>query len=259
MENRDRQIRIYVCGRLAISRGSETVQESALPARQGRRLWAFLVRNRQQPIGRIDLAAAIWGDDVPDAWDAVLNGVVSRLRRSLRPIVGDDGPTILGETNRYELRVPTGTVVDFERARMALHRTDVLMRAGVYEQALGEARVATEIAARGFLPGEGGAWVEGERQLLRSVRIHALEYTVEAELARGHADTAEREAEQLIALDPINELSHQLLMRTLAARGNSSGVSQALTECRRVLAAEFLEPSNETVRLATELTSYGNG
>ena len=249
------RLRIYVCGRLAVTLGDAVVPESALAARQGRRLWAYLVLNRAQPVGRLDLASAIWGDDVPDAWDAVLNSVVSRLRRALRPIATPDGPAITGEANRYELRLPAGTIVDFERARAALHRTDVLMRARAFGEVLAEARVAAEIAARGFLPGEGGAWVEGTRRLLRSVQIHALEYTVEAELGRGHGDTAEREAEQLLALDPINERSHQLLMRALAARGNISGIWRALADCRQVLATEHLQPSSETERLARELSN----
>ncbi len=254
MDPADEPLRIFICGRLSLVRGERLVPESAFPARQGRRLWAFLVLHRAQPIGRGDLASAIWGDEAPDSWDDALNALVSRLRRSLRPITRADGPTISGDTGRYELRLPAGTVVDFERSRAALHRTDVLMRQGDAAAALAEARVATEIAARPFLPGEDGAWVEGQRQLLQSVRLHALEYTVEAELARGHADTAEREAEQLLALDPLHEGSHRLLMRVRAARGNDSGVWQALIACRRVLGAEGLAPSRRTELLARELT-----
>jgi DNA-binding SARP family transcriptional activator len=250
-------LRIQICGRLAIQRGDLIVPESALAARQGRRLWAFLVLNRAQPIGRIDLADALWGDDAPDAWDAVLSGVVSRLRTALRPIGGLDGPFIVSEPNRYSLKLPAGAQVDFERARNALHRADVFIRSNDWNMALGEARVAAEIATRGFLPGEAGTWVEGARGMLRSTQQHALSYMVEAELARGHADTAEREAEILVSLDPLNERAHQLLMRSLAARGNYSGVTRALTECRRIMATESLEPSIATVLLAQALATGG--
>ncbi len=60
-------LRVYVCGRLAIARGASALAESAFPARQGRRLWTYLVLHRQQPVSRDDLAAAIWGDAIPDA------------------------------------------------------------------------------------------------------------------------------------------------------------------------------------------------
>ena len=253
MEHESTPFRVYICGRLAVTSGDVTVPEMRFPARQGRRLWAYLVLNRAQPIGRGDLATAIWGDEMPDAWDSALAALVSRLRRCLQPVTTEHGPFIRGETSRYELILPPESIIDFERARAALHRADVLMRTGDAMGTLAESRVATEIAARPFLPGEEGAWIVGTRRLLHSIRRHALEYTVQAELLRGHADTAEREAEQLLALDPLHEGSHRLLMQALAARGNGSGVWRALLDCRRLLAAEGLEPSAQTEELARRL------
>jgi DNA-binding SARP family transcriptional activator len=60
MEFCDVPLRIQLCGRLAIERGSAVVGEDAFPARQGRRLWAFLVLDRRQPMARGDVAAWIW-------------------------------------------------------------------------------------------------------------------------------------------------------------------------------------------------------
>ena len=248
-------MRIYICGRLSIVRGARVVSEPDFPARQGRRFWAYLIIHRQQPVSRGDLATAIWGDAIPDAWESSLNAIAARLRRTLQPLVEVEVPSLIGEPGRYDLRLPPGTIVDFERARAALHRADVLMFGERWPEALAEARVAAEIAARGFLSGEGGSWVEGQRQLLHSVRIHALAYTVEAELRRGYVAAAEREAEQLIALDPLREASYHLLMRALAAGGNASGVHRVLLECRRILASEGLAPSAETERLAHELVN----
>lgn len=253
MVDPDARTRVYLCGRLAVVHGSVVVPESAFPARQGRRLWAFGVLHRQQPIGRDELADAIWGDEIPDSWDTALTVLVSRLRRALQPVFAGDPPIVVGGPGRYELRLPAGTVVDYERARQALHRTDVLVERQDWDAALAEARVAAEIAARGFLPGEGGVWVEGRRRLLRSVQLHALTYTVEAELQRGRATVAEREAEQLLALDPLREGSYQLLMRALSAGGNASGVERVLAECQTVFATERMEPSADTRELARTL------
>ena len=60
-------LRVYVCGRLAIERAAAVLREADLPARQGRRVWAYLVLHRRWPVGRDALAGALWGDDVPDA------------------------------------------------------------------------------------------------------------------------------------------------------------------------------------------------
>ena len=57
-------------------------------------------------------------------------------------------------------------------------------------------QILEAIAARGFLGGEEAPWIEGQRRALADLRLHALECTVEAELLRGNAAIAEREAEQ---------------------------------------------------------------
>jgi len=220
-------------------------------------LWAFLVLRRHQPAGRSDAAAAVWGDAMPDAWDDALSVLVTRLRRSLKPITGKcPEPAIRGGEGRYQLDLPPGSIIDLERAKASLHRAEVLMRRREWESALADARVATEIAARGFLNGEGGEWVEGERRLLNETRIHALECTVTAELARDNAALAEREAEHLVALAPLRESGHRLLMRALAAGSNRGEAVIAYDRCRRLLREQVgVAPSAETERLYRELTS----
>ena len=231
------------------------VGEDAFPARQGRRLWVFLVLRRRQPVGREDVAAAVWGDAMPDAWDDALSVLVSRLRRSLRPITGPcPEPAIKGGEGRYRLALPPGSVVDLERAMAALHRAEGLSRQAAWGGAVAEAQVTTEIAARGFLNGEGGEWVEGQRRLLAEARVHALECTVIAELARGHAALAEREAEQLVALAPLREAGYRLLMQALAAGGNPGQAVLAYHRCRRLLRERVgTAPSDEMERLYQHL------
>jgi DNA-binding SARP family transcriptional activator len=252
----DAPLRVQLCGRLAIERDGAVVREVEFPARQGRRLWAFLTLHRHQPAGRSDVAAAIWGDAIPDAWDEALSALVSRLRRALRPVTGScHEPVIRGGDGRYVLTLPAGSVVDLERATAALHRAEVLLRQGALGAALAEARVATEIAARGFLNGEDGEWVEGHRRLLAETRAHALECTVNAELARGNAALAEREAELLVALAPLRESGHRLLMQALEAGGNRGQAVVAYSRCRRLLREQVgITPSPETEQLYRRLT-----
>ena len=124
---------------------------------------------------------------------------------------------IRGEVGRYVLSLPTNVFVDAERARTGLHIAETALRRGDCDTSLSESRVAMEIAARGFLGGEDAPWIEGQRRALADLRLHALECTVEAELLRGNPAIAEREAEQLIVLDPLRESGYRLLMRAKAA------------------------------------------
>ena len=111
-----------------------------------------------------------------------------------------------------------------------------------------------EIAARGFLPGEDGPWIEGQRQALREIRLRACERTVEAELARGRPDIAETEARLLLALDPLREASYRLLMRALAAGGNPAQAAAIYAVCRRTCGSgRGWTPSIETERVFREI------
>lgn len=248
-------LRVYICGRPAIEAGAVVVRESDLPGRQGRRLWVYLTLHRRGPVGRDELAAAIWGDDVPDAWDTTLNALVSRLRRALAPLAETaPGLAIRGEPGRYALALPTGTFIDWERARDAIHEADRLVFGGDAGGALAEARVAMEIAARGFLPGDEGSWIEGQRQALREIRLRACERTVEAELARGRPDVAETEARLLLALDPLREASYRLLMKALADGGNPAQAVTIYAVCRRILRERAgMEPAADTERVFREI------
>ncbi len=249
-------LRVYICGRLAIEHADGVMRETEFPARQGRRLWAYLVLSRRRPVSRDELVDALWGTDIPDTWDATINALVSRLRRLLRNTPFTDEIGIRGEVGRYILYLPPGTFIDYERARSAIHATETSLRQADYDAALSEARVALEIASRGFLIGEEGPWIIGERQVLRDIQIRSLESTVEAELGRGNPALAELEARELIKLDPVYESGYRLLMRSLYAGGKATQLPAIMQRCRQAL-AEYasMEPSQETQRLFTELTS----
>ncbi len=250
-------VRIYVCGQLAIERGTAVIYEADLPARQGRLLWVYLVLNRKRPVSRDDLAEAIWGDDTPERWDTTINAVMSRLRGILRRVsTPEQSLSIQGEVGRYLLQLPRDAMIDWERARSAIHDMDTLMRQRDYGSALAEARVAMEIASRSFLVGEQGPWIEGQRRSMAGVHLRACECTVEAELHRDHFDIAATEARALMQLDPLRESGYRLLMRALAASGNRAQILRVITECRTVLHEQAgMAPSDETERLFRELTS----
>jgi DNA-binding SARP family transcriptional activator len=249
-------LRVRVCGRLSLEQGSVVVREGDLPARQGRRLWVFLVLRRRRPVARDEIAQAVWGDDTPDAWDVALNALVSRLRAALRPFGRTArAPSIESEVGRYTLALPEGTFVDFERARWGLHEAETLQGRGEYGGALAEARVAMEIAQRGLLPGEEAPWIQSPRRALQDIHVHALECTVASELRRGRPEVAEREAEALVALDPLREQGYRLLMQALAARGDPAEAGRVMADCRKTLREQAgLSPSAETERVFRELT-----
>lgn len=239
-------MRVTVCGELRIEGAAGTVSQRELPGRLGRRLWAYLVLTRRRPSGSGELATALWGDDAPDAWEQSLHALVSRLRRGLGRAEPD---ALIRSTGAgYALALPADAFVDRERASFAIDHVRATLRRGDVAGAWAEAVIAHEIAARGFLPGESGEWVEAERRLLSGIEIQSLEAVAEAELAQARPAEAERAARSLIGLDPLRESGYRLLMRSAAAAGNAAAAASVMAECRAALAAVGAAPSAETER-----------
>lgn len=244
-------MRVTICGRLVIETGDASLDEAVLPGRLGRRLWTYLVLNRRRPVGRGELVTALWGDDSPDATDASLNALVSRLRALLARV--EPAAELRRAAGSYQLALPADTFVDHERAWTAIHHVQSLRRHGDVAGAWAEAVIANEIAARGFLPGEDGEWIEAERRTLHDIAMQALEAIADAELARERPDEAERVARRLIAASALRESGYRLLMRALAAEGNVAQAAEVMAECRAALALAATAPSAETERVFREI------
>jgi len=239
-----------VCGALLIEGERGIIAGDQLPGRLGRRLWAYLVLGRRRPSGKDEIATALWGDEIPDAWEASVHALVSRVRRVVSS--ADAAASIRRSGSGYALELPPDAFVDRERAWQAIHHVRAKQRHGEIAAAWAEAVIAHEIAARGFLAGETGAWIEAERSLLQGTEVQALQAIAEAELALGRLDDAERAARRLVGLEPLRESGYRLLMRSLAAAGDRAAAAAVMEECRASLTRAGAVPTAETERVFSE-------
>jgi DNA-binding SARP family transcriptional activator len=244
-------VRISVCGHLRVETALGVVEEASLPGRLGRRLWVYLVLNRRRPLGRGELMEALWGEEPPDAADASLNALASRVRSAIATVTPD--VELRASAGSYVLGLPGDVFIDRERAWTAIHHVDALRRQGDVAAAWSEAVIANEIAGRGLLPGEDGPWITAERRTLRDIELQALEAIGEAEIERDRADEAERVGRRLIATDPLRESGYRLLMRALAAAGNRAQAARVMDECRAALGAAAATPSPATEKVYREV------
>ncbi len=251
-------MRVAICGHLRIESAAAVIEEAALPGRLGRKLWAYLVLNRRRPVGRGEIATALWGDAEPDAADASVNALISRLRAVLARLAEGERAELRTATGSYTLVLPPLAFVDRERAWDAIHHVQAIRRRGDAAGAWAEAVIAHEIAARGFLAGENGEWIEAERRTLGDIELQALEAIVEAEIDQKRPPEAERAARMLIARDALRESGYRLLMRALAAGGNGAQAARVMDECHAAFAEAGVAVSPETERVYREVSGAGS-
>ncbi|MEJ7931845.1 BTAD domain-containing putative transcriptional regulator [Ramlibacter sp. AN1015] len=240
--------RVYLCGRLCARIDGRRV-EDALPARQGRLLFAYLAAQRARWVPREDLLTLLWPESSPAASDSALSALLAKLRRALAPA------TIEG---RHELRLqlPTGSWIDLEAAREALHRAESAVARSDWAAAWGPARVSSHIAARGFLHGLDAPWVARMREELQELLVRAHECVAASALGLGGSEvaTAERAARALVQLAPMRESGHRALMRALMCGDNRAEALLVYERLRQRMRAELgTAPSPATQQLHREL------
>src|SRR3954462_7507775 len=175
--------RIELCGRLLVEIDGEELH-GALPGRQGRLLFAYLVMHRSRPVRRDELVEALWAEDgQPASGDALLRPPLSRLRKAL-------GPGRLEGRGELMLVLPDDAWIDWEVAQAASARTRKALGAGDFQAALDDATEAAEIAARGLLPGLEAEWIDERRRELADLRVEALQAVAVAGGAPGGAGLA---------------------------------------------------------------------
>jgi DNA-binding SARP family transcriptional activator len=211
--------KIQLCGPYVVELEDRRV-EQALPGRQGRLLFAYLVLNRHRPVGRGELVDAIWSQEPPrDPADA-LAALISKVRAAL-------GNRWLEGRSQLTLTLPPEAEVDVERAMTAVHQAESACALADWPRAWGASLAAQNVAKRTLLAEYEDAWIEDWRRSLDDVLVRALECYARACLGLGSTELAgaERAARLLVRAAPLRESGYGLLMAALEAQGN---VAEAL-------------------------------
>ncbi|MDP2936162.1 MAG: BTAD domain-containing putative transcriptional regulator [Dehalococcoidia bacterium] len=242
-------LRIYLTGSIAVELdGVVAIRERELRGKQGRLAFAYLVCQRTRPVSREELAALLWPEDMPPAWQVGLSAILSKLQRLLAsgPLKAA-GVALSKGIGQYQMVLPVDTWIDLETCASALDEAEGSWRAGAPGSILRPATVAATIAGRPFLPGIEGEWADSQRRRLERQHVRSLECLAHMWIANGEPALAIETSSKAVALDPFRESSHQLLMRAHAAGGNRPEAIRAYQRLRSLLAVELgTEPSAET-------------
>lgn len=210
---------IQLCGRYIVEVDGKRI-DPALPGRQGRLLFAYLVLHRDQPLDRHELVDAVWPVELPGDPADALAALLSKVRAAL------GGPWLAGRSELV-LTLPPDADVDVERAVTAAHRAESACAQGDWPRAWSASLTAQMVTHRRLLTGCEAPWIEEWRRTLAELLEHSLQCYASACLGIGGTELwgAERAARELVRLAPLRETGYELLMRALEAQGD---VAEAL-------------------------------
>jgi DNA-binding SARP family transcriptional activator len=205
---------IQLCGRFVVELEGERI-EAALPGRQGRLLFAYLVLNRGRAVPRSELTDAVWAADLPREPADALAALLSKVRSAL-------GNRYLEGRSELVLVLPGDAAVDVESALAAVHEAESACSLKDWHRAWRAGIAAELVTRRTLLPDLEAPWIDEWRRSLEGVRLRALESYGRACLALGGTElaAAERAARELIRVSPLRESAYVLLMEALEAQGN---------------------------------------
>jgi DNA-binding SARP family transcriptional activator len=204
------------------------------------RLLALLALH-DRPLLRLHVAGMLWLDTPEERASANLRSSLWRLNRP--------GPRLV-EATSVQLRLAPEVRVDVRETAALAHRLLASSQASL-EIDLDPERLTGEL-----LPDWYDDWVLLERERLRQLSLHALEALGERLLEVSRLGEALEAALAAIAMEPLRESSHRLLIRIHLAEGNPAEAIRELELCRRLFREQLgLEPSPQLTKLVQDLTS----
>jgi DNA-binding SARP family transcriptional activator/pimeloyl-ACP methyl ester carboxylesterase len=211
-----------------------------VPLRGGkeRALLALLLVNVNRTLALDRIVDSLWGDDVPETAQKMVQVHVSRLRKVLDP------QTIRTRPPGYALVLPDEQL-DLHRFETGVLEARRALDAGRAHEGAGGFREALSLW-RGPALAEftSEPFAESEQARLEDLRMYAVEGLLDAELELGHHRAAVGELEALIAGHPLRERLRRQHMLALYRSGRQAEALASYQTFRRTLSEELgIEPS----------------
>lgn len=218
-----------------------TRDDERRPGPRGHKAWAllaYLLRTESSPT-RQWLAELLFSG-AEDPLNA-LSWSLSQLRRLLGP-----GVTIAGDP--VHLNLPAGT---YDDART--------LSSGTWAEALAIPGLGRDLLEGLDFPSSPAfeGWLLTERRRLAGATLDVLREAARARLGAGETQRAIGLASHLVALDPLDEDSQELLIRAYAAAGDRSAAERQRDACVALFRRELgVEPSPAVQRAAAMVASH---
>ncbi|SEP38293.1 AfsR/SARP family transcriptional regulator [Amycolatopsis saalfeldensis] len=230
-------------------------RELPLGPPQARRVFALLLLEAPRPVSRDRIVDELWGDNPPPSARVQVQGLISGLRRALRPAAGDQPIVTRGASYLLEARpeqTDTGRFTELSaegRELLAAHRFPEAAERFREALALWRGPVLAGVPAA---PEVAAYWGD--------LRLAAVEDRIDADLGRGEHDRLVPELRDLLGAAPYRERACGQLMTALARAGRIAEALEVYRRWRDRLVDELgIDPSPAIRALHEEILRDGAG
>ena len=212
-------------------------------------LLAYLVLH-DSPQSREQLAFRLW----PESSDAQARTNLRQLLHNLRRALPAECESLVADNHTVQWRRDSGCTFDFLEFDAAVGRAEEAARRGDPTAQIEALKQAAGICQDELLRGLYDEWLQPIRERYTQQLAIALTKLASLLAERGDLASAIRHAERLVALDPLREPHHQILIRLHAENQDRASAMRAYHQCMRTLRRELaIEPSPETRGLFDKL------
>jgi DNA-binding SARP family transcriptional activator len=240
------RLRLNMLGGFQARLGSGAVLR--LRTRHTQALLAYLALpcGRAQP--RDKLAALLWGHLAEDEARNRLRQALFTLRRGLNPAqlscLRADGDALVLEPAGVEVDAVIFEELVREGSPDALERAAILYQGDLLQG----------LPSQGPHPSAFEEWLGAERERLRELALETLAKLVNVQRAAQSPERALSTALRLLALDPLQEVTHRTAMRLYVQLGRRTSALQQYQACVSALRRELdVEPEEETRQLYRDI------
>ena len=218
--------------------------EAAVPLPPSAQRLLALLALHERPLLRAYVAGTLWLDTPEERASANLRSSLWRLNRPGRRVV---------EATNLQLRLAPDVRVDVRETSELANR---LLTSSNGSNRSDDVDVDWACLTGELLPDWYDDWVLIERERVRQLSLHALEALGERLLTARRLGEALQTALAAVAMEPLRESAHRLLIKIHLAEGNAGEAIRQFHLCSRLFREQLgLAPSPQLAGLVANLTS----
>lgn len=247
-------LRVVGLGRFEVWQGRRRIPDREWARRRAGELFRFLLLRPHHTAAREAALDSLWPDQPPKAAQAQLHQATSALRRLLEPDLPEKFPSryLCVEIDQIELRLPSGSRVDFEQFERAI--SPMTKGDGGRDGADSVSAALDLYGGELFPPDRYADWAAPRRERLAELHLRARLALAQHQLSAGDARAALAHCRAVLAADPWREDAVLAGMTACLALDDRPAALRLYRDLENALRDEFgIAPRADLRQLAESL------